>query len=370
MSLGNHDAKMIFDDPTAIWTAALALPGVTVADRGAPAQVDLGEVVITIVPWMKSDAELYATLDALAPDPDRRNLLFLHVGLAEIPEFAALVPGSQTLTRSQVLGLLPRFEHIWAGHFHKYREFLDLRYTSIGSPERASSAEAGTPKGYLVYDTDTRTTAFHPIPTRSWYNLGILDATDWDATRLLTELEGARTAIVDLSESIISAKIAHISTAAWASLDVRAYKRLKGSAFAATIDTSFDDPALAGAERPAEGEQGEDSPVLRDLPTEWAEHVASVRTRRESERSRVAVLGLAALEHRDLLGELARLRSERESGAALVEPVVSDAATTATAKAGTSTEADLVPAAPEQHELAKSRRKTAPKTKKADDATL
>ena len=61
VGLGNHDAKMIFDDPTAIGTAALALGNSVVVDRGEPVTTVLDGVAITLVPWMKSDEEFYQT---------------------------------------------------------------------------------------------------------------------------------------------------------------------------------------------------------------------------------------------------------------------------------------------------------------------
>lgn len=305
IGLGNHDCKMTFDDPTAIGTTGLALAHAEVVDRGAPQVIELDdEVAITIVPWMKSDEEFYRTIASLETDPAKHNLLFLHAGLAELPEYASLTPGSQTLTRSQVP--LDRFDWIFSGHFHKHRVVEDLRWTFIGSPERLSSAEVGSAKGYLSYDTDTRQMHFHPIKTRSWYSLGTIDATDWDATRVIAELEALRRGIPDWEESLIWGKIHHLSTAAYGALDVAALRKIKGSAFAAEIEIRADDPVLttrgdAGAEESADG----DLPLLDALPTEWAEHVRSTSTRKGDEKARVMLIGLAALEGRSISAALA-----------------------------------------------------------------
>jgi DNA repair exonuclease SbcCD nuclease subunit len=353
--LGNHDAKMIFDDPTAIGTAALSLGRAVVVDRGEPVTTRIDDVAITVVPWMKSDEEFYRTIEGLRPEPGLQNLLFLHAGLAEIHEFSALNPGSQTLTRSQLP--LDRYDWIFCGHFHKHRVFPDLRFTFIGSPERTSSAEIGTPKGYLTYDTDTRTTTFHPIPTRSWYTLGTLDATDWDATRILSELELARQGIPDWDQAMVWGKISHISKSAWDAFDVRAYKKLKASAFACEIETSFDDPALASEEGSgSSGAESADAPVLRDLPTEWAEHVAAVRTRKPVEIERIAALGLAALQHRNLLATLAEMH-EREEAQAVATPEPEPGV-----PAGPPEPAELVPAPAQPHEMRKPRAKAAKKS--------
>jgi DNA repair exonuclease SbcCD nuclease subunit len=374
VSLGNHDAKATFDDPTAIGTAALALGGAEIVDRGTARTIEVEDVALTVVPWMKSDEELYRTLAGLSPVPDRQNLLFLHVGLSELAEFASLTPGTQTLTRSQV----PRdhFDWVFSGHFHKYKVIPELRFTFIGSPERTSAAEIGTPKGYLTYDTQTRAATFHPIKTRSWYSLGTIDASDWDATRLLTELELVRKGVPDWNEALIWGKIIHIAPATWAALDVRAYKALKASAFACEIETTVEDPAL-----PEQGSEsvGEDAPILRELPEEWAEYTANLRTRKGDERERIAHLGLAALQGRDLLSILAEIRAQEATKAAQTQVASELEAAQALASGPQNAPRDhsqdapaplpeLIPAAPGPHELRAPRKprqkKTGPAAKK------
>jgi DNA repair exonuclease SbcCD nuclease subunit len=324
-------------------------------DRGTPRTILIDDVALTVVPWMKSDEELYKTLAQIKTDPTKHNLLFLHVGLSELAEFSAMTPGTQTLTKSQLP--LDRFDWIFSGHFHKHKVIPELRFTFIGSPERTSAAEIGTPKGYLTYDTESRTATFHQIKTRSWYTLGTIDATDWDATRLLSELELVRKGIPDWSDAMIWGKITRIAPAAWAALDVRAYKALKASAFACELETTVEDPALSDAGETSAGGSDEDAPVLRELPLEWAEYTASLRTRKGDERERIARLGLAALQHRDLLATLADIREEE----AAKSPTVPIEALPATPLAQSS---ELVPAPAQAHEMKaprKARKKVAKK---------
>lgn len=354
-SLGNHDAQALFDNPTAIGTAALALNQAEIVDRGLPRTIIIDDLALTVVPWMKSDEELYKTLAQIKTDPTKHNLLFLHVGLSELAEFASMTPGTQTLTKSQLP--LDRFDWIFSGHFHKHKVIPELRFTFIGSPERTSAAEIATPKGYLTYDTETKLTTFHPIKTRSWYTLGTIDATDWDATRLLSELELVRKGIPDWSDAMIWGKITRIAPAAWAALDVRAYKALKATAFACELETTVEDPALPDAGE-ASGGSDEDTPVLRELPLEWAEYTAALRTRKGDERERIARLGLAALQHRDLLATLADIRADEASKSPVSPPESTPAVTLAASP-------ELVPAPAQAHEMKAPRKPRKPAAKKA-----
>ena len=375
VSLGNHDAKSIFDLPTAIGTAAFSLLQSVVIDRGQPQMVDLGEVTLTVVPWMRSDEELYQALENLDPPKDKLNLLFLHAGYSELPEFASLKVGSQTLTKSQLPS--DRYTWIFCGHFHKHCVFPQSRLTIIGSPERSSSAEIGSEKGYLIYDTTTRTTTFHPIKTRTWYSLGTIDGSTWDAARIVSELEFIRASIPDWNEALVWGKVVHLSPTAYAGLNVGAFNKLRGSAFASEIELSVDDPSLLEhqdeltAQTEGEGEDASTSaekPLLKDLPTEWLEEVNRRSTRKDTDKSIILTLGNAALRKQDLVKVLAQLRKDRAAAENKdsIESML-DVAPHLFTRLGFNPEPfltvdgalrdDLVPAPPQDHELAKSRRK-------------
>lgn len=295
---GNHDAAMSFSDATAIGTAALALPGVLVADAYQVVRVEYDGVVFTLLPWMRSDAEFLAAVEVLRPVEERHNILLIHCGLADLPEYAELRPGSQTLTRS----LVPSgFDVIFSGHYHMYRRLEDLGWTFIGSPERLSVAEVGSTKGFLTYDTATQIIVQHVIPTRPWYDLGTLNGADWDGQRLLAELRALQATLPDWSEALIRLRVHHLRPDVLAALDRVEINRISAAAFYADIELRADDPTFLLAD-----EEGVEDPILLDdLPKEWSRHAASLAGRRPEEIARITRLGLAALQRGNLAAALA-----------------------------------------------------------------
>lgn len=292
---GNHDAAANFAiAATAVGTTALALPDASfvVADAYEPRTIEIEErVAITMVPWMRNDADLLSAIMSARPVPGRHNLLFLHAGLSDLAEFAERRPGSQTLTRTTV----PEgFDWIFSGHFHGRHTFEDLGWTFVGSPERLSSAEVGQEKGFLVYDTDSGRFDFHAIKTRSWYDFGVIDASKWDGAQLVAELEAMRRSIADWDEALVWARIRHVRPDVYAAYDVAAVRAIKASAFAEDIDIRPED-VLFDQEFADFQTLEADRPLLDDLPSEWDRHVDGLDARSPEERARIRARGLHEL---------------------------------------------------------------------------
>lgn len=288
---GNHDAAMSFTDATAIGTAALALPGIEVIDAYGVARIRRGEMTITAIPWARSDGEFVAAIESLEPEPDRTNILVLHCGLADLPEYAEMRPGSQTITRA----LVPSgFDAIFSGHFHKHRVFPDLRFTFIGSPERLSVSEAGEEKAFLTYETDGGRLERHPITVRSWYDLPAIDAGGWDAARVATELEGLANGIPDWEEALVRIRIANLDPLVYGALDIARINRVRARAFHADIELRAAD--LFADAPGGDAEADADAPLLDDLEAEWRRFVERTMAEREAgERALLGELGARAL---------------------------------------------------------------------------
>jgi DNA repair exonuclease SbcCD nuclease subunit len=293
---GNHDAAMSFVDATAIGTTALALPGVEVIDGYGLTRIRRGDLTISAIPWARSDADFINAIESLTPERGRKNLLILHCGLADLPEYAEMRPGSQTITRA----LVPEgFDWIFSGHFHKHRVFDDLRFTFIGSPERLSVSEAGEQKAFLTYESETGLMTRHPIVARSWYDLPAIDASGWDAKRLVEELEQLAREIPDWSESLVRVRIGGIDPIVYGALDIGRVNRVRAQAFHADIELRaadvFTQSGLSGAE--------DETPILEDLEIEWPRFVERVAADREAgERSLLSELGSRALSGSSLEG--------------------------------------------------------------------
>ena len=286
---GNHDAKMSWLDATAVGTVALGMPNVLVVDRHEAVVAVRGDTAITMIPWMKSDVDFLRAVEAAQPVEGKHNVLVLHAGMADLPEYAEMRPGEQLLTRSLVP--VDRFDWIFSGHYHTHRTIADLHWTFIGSPERLSANEIGAPKGWLTYDTETRAIDFHVIPTRSWYGLEEINATGWDAPRIVAELRALRSTIPDWTEALVQAKISHLTPEVYGALDIAAVREFTAAAFYANIEFSVDDPLFADV-----GAESSEAPLLDDLGAEWGRQVAGLAGRTDEERARIARIGLTALE--------------------------------------------------------------------------
>lgn len=291
---GNHDARASLLDGTAIGTAATNVPDIIVADAFAIKTEIIGDVAFTLVPWMRSDADFLHAIEEVAPVPGKHNLLVLHCGLADLPEYAEMRPGSQTITSS----LVPKgFDWIFSGHFHGFRTFPKLKFTFIGSPERKSVSELGQhEKGFLTYDSATRKIVHHVVATRPWYDLGILDASKWDAPTVLAELEGLRAGLPDWNEALVRVKLDAVRPEVYGALNMLAIAELKASAAYADIEIRTSNPIWREA---AEGEdnaaQGNGRVLLEDLPAEWAGFTARLEGVDEAMRAKIERLGAAAL---------------------------------------------------------------------------
>lgn len=296
---GNHDAATSFSDATAIGTAALALPGVVVADAFEPRIFTRDGVAVTMVPWMKNDAAFISAIEQTIPVEGHHNILLLHAGMADLPEYAEMRPGSQTITRA----LIPAgFDHVFSGHFHGHRDFPDLGWTFIGSPERLSVSEVGQPKGFLVYDTAKARFEQRAIRTRPWYDLGVIDAAGKDAPTLLTEIEALAAALPDWSEALVRLRIDRCSPEAYASMDATRVNALRARSFHADIEFKVAVPELVDGAGDPSGE----GILLDDLGTEWNRFVdAYDPDRTPAERERLRRIGLAALDRGSLTEALA-----------------------------------------------------------------
>ena len=288
---GNHDAAPGFLAGTAVGTTALALPEVIVADAYEVRTVELADdVVLTLIPWMRSDEEFLSAIFGLDPVPGKHNLLLLHCGLADLPEFAESRPGSQVLTRA----LLPEgFEEIFSGHFHGHHKFPGLHFTFIGSPERLSVSEATDPKGYCIYDTTKRKLTFRPITTRSWYDPEVIDATGLDAAAITEKVESLISALPDYGQAIVRLRVRRVAPEVRPALDWARLTKLRAAAFYCDLQIE-----AADANAPVSGADLEtdptDGPILGDLVGEW-EHWVGTLDRDPVERAALARLGSDAL---------------------------------------------------------------------------
>jgi DNA repair exonuclease SbcCD nuclease subunit len=286
---GNHDARQILSDATAVGTAALALPGVEVVDDPEVRIIRRDGVAFHCLPWMPSDEEFAAAVAALRPDPaSARNYVILHTGLARLPEYAELRPGSQTVTD----GLLPQgFDGIYSGHYHGHRIYNDINWVFIGSPERLSITESRDPKGWLLIDAATGALSMRHTPARSWYDLSI-DATNKSSSQIVEEAGAISAALPDWNEALVRLTIEAIAPETAATIDAGALRRIAGRAFHHELRLRVADPAMIAADG---GPLDADGPLFADMALEWARFAEGLTGVDEATRAEIRTIGADAL---------------------------------------------------------------------------
>lgn len=81
--------------------------------------------------------------------------------------------------------LFSKFEHVWTGHFHTQSEIGNVKY--LGSPYEMTWIDYNDPKGFHIFDTETRTlefvknnnSMFHKIYYNDTMNSYSLNVEDW-----------------------------------------------------------------------------------------------------------------------------------------------------------------------------------------------
>lgn len=189
---GNHDSPRSADTGN-ILTLFREIEGVVVAcDAAQAVRLPQIETSVLCLPHVALAGEHGARLE---PDPSfARNVLMLHgtVGgdaaerkLRYVSEYGgAVVPDTQIGPE--------RWDYVALGHYHIVTDLAPNMWYA-GALERTSTniwMEDGE-KGFLVYDTDARQAAFHPVETRPMVDLPRLTARGKTAAEVDEEIRAS-----------------------------------------------------------------------------------------------------------------------------------------------------------------------------------
>jgi DNA repair exonuclease SbcCD nuclease subunit len=194
MIAGNHDSPRSSDTGN-ILALFREIEGVTVvAEEATAVRLPAVEASVLCVPHHTLAAEGAGT-PAMDPDPAARiNLLMLHgtVGgavaerkMAYVSEFGG------ALIDDEAIGAA-RWDYVALGHYHLCTDLAPNMWYA-GGIERTSTnlwQETGE-KGFLLYDTDTRTADFHPVATRPVVDLPRVRAAGLTAAEVDEAIRGA-----------------------------------------------------------------------------------------------------------------------------------------------------------------------------------
>jgi len=170
MLLGNHD--ILHKSSLTVNTPELLLAGeymdnITIINE--PKVIELYGTTFAMIPWI-CDGNKEAVFNFLSND----KIADICCGHFEIAGFDMMrgIPGHGGLPRD----LFDRFEQTWSGHYHTKSYDAYHRITYCGIPYEITFADMHDPKGFHVFDTDTRELTFienpHTMFDRIIYNEG------------------------------------------------------------------------------------------------------------------------------------------------------------------------------------------------------
>jgi exonuclease SbcD len=231
----------------------------------------------------------------LQPNPNTRyNLLLLHGLLEGVTKFTLERPiDRQKIVRDE-------WDYIALGDWHIYQQVAPNAIYA-GATEFTSTniwEEAGEPKGWVLYDADTRTHEFHKIRTRQVYDLLPIDAADMTAVELNQAIESRADALGDaLNGAIVRQRVWNLHPDLRRQLDGELLRELKARALHYLLDLRAPRPSAGGR---AYGQPPEtDGESRLTLADEWRLFAAAYDLPADIDRAAFIELGARYLEETD-----------------------------------------------------------------------
>jgi exonuclease SbcD len=231
----------------------------------------------------------------LQPNPNTRyNLLLLHGLLEGITQLTLERPiDRQKIVRDE-------WDYIALGDWHIYQQVAPNAIYA-GATEFTSTniwEEAGEPKGWVLYDADTRTHEFHKIRTRQVYDLLPIDAADMTAVELNQAIESRADALGDaLNGAIVRQRVWNLHPDLRRQIDGELLRELKARALHYLLDPRPPRPSTGGR---AYGQTSEtDGESRLTLADEWRLFAATYDLPADIDRAAFIELGARYLQEAD-----------------------------------------------------------------------
>jgi exonuclease SbcD len=231
----------------------------------------------------------------LQPSPNTRyNLLLLHGLLEGVTKFTLERPiDRQKIVRDE-------WDYIALGDWHLYTQVAP-NAVYPGATEFTSTNiwdEAGKPKGWVLYDAETRTHEFHSIRTRAVYDLVPIDAAELTAAELNEAIEARADALGDaLNGAIVRQRVWNLHPDLRPHIDGELLRELKARALHYLLDLRAPRPSAGGYSRThADETDGESRLTLAD---EWRLFAATYPLPADIDRAAFIELGARYLQEAD-----------------------------------------------------------------------
>ena len=170
--VGNHD--IYWRESLEVNSSSLVLgeyPSVYV--HTSPSTIEFDNTSIDIIPWICADNEKEITEFIAKSKSD------LCLGHFEIAGFA-MYRGMEChdgLSRD----MFNKYEQVWSGHYHTRSKQDNITY--VGTPYEMTWQDYADPKGFHVFDLETRTLEFIPNPNNIFFRI------EYDDTKELPDLD-------------------------------------------------------------------------------------------------------------------------------------------------------------------------------------
>lgn len=151
--LGNHD--IFWKESLAVNAQSLILgeyDNIIVIDK--PTRMHEDNASIDLIPWIckENESDVFSFID-----DSKSDLCLGHFEIAGFPMYRGMV-AEEGLSHD----MFAKYERVLSGHYHTRSKQENIEY--IGTPYEMTWQDAGDPKGFSVFDTDTRELTFMQNP--------------------------------------------------------------------------------------------------------------------------------------------------------------------------------------------------------------
>lgn len=151
--LGNHD--IFWKESLAVNAQSLILgeyDNIIVIDK--PTRMHEDNASIDLIPWIckENESDVFSFIDN-----SKSDLCLGHFEIAGFPMYRGMV-AEEGLSHD----MFAKYERVLSGHYHTRSKQENIEY--IGTPYEMTWQDAGDPKGFSVFDTDTRELTFMQNP--------------------------------------------------------------------------------------------------------------------------------------------------------------------------------------------------------------
>jgi len=150
--LGNHDIFWKESLSVSSTGSILGEYNFTLIDK--PSTIEIGGTTFDLIPWIckENEQDVFNFIDN-----SKSDICCGHFEIAGFPMYRGM-HAEEGLSHD----MFAKYERVWSGHYHTRSKAENIEY--IGTPYEMTWQDAGDPKGFSVFDTETRELTFIQNP--------------------------------------------------------------------------------------------------------------------------------------------------------------------------------------------------------------